>query len=124
MNGPGEVVANTAYGVGLPTTSDLRCYIEEEVVILWLPFLSEFRLRSQNEHRQRVTRACHFLFHLYNMVLFYNIKWYIDFRNLEFLPPLAAIHANIADAIGGAPTNEDIVDIAIDASIAAAHAVG
>lgn len=97
LNGLGEVVANVAYGVGFPMTSNLKCYIEEEVIVSWLPFLSRFRLQSQNEHcHLRVTHAFHFLFFLYNMVVLYDIEWYTDFRNLVFSLPLAAIPVDIA----------------------------
>lgn len=65
-----EVVANVVFGLGLPMTSDLQKYIEEDIVVPWVPFLSSLCIQSQEEHRQRVTRAYHFLFHLYNVVPF------------------------------------------------------
>lgn len=46
LGGLGEVVANVVYGLGLPTTSDLRKHIEEDAVVPWVPFLSGFHLLS------------------------------------------------------------------------------
>lgn len=48
LNGLREVVANATYGRGIPTASDLRRFIEEDVVVSWLPFLSGFHLQSQD----------------------------------------------------------------------------
>lgn len=73
LNGLREVVENVAHGGGIPTASNLRRFIEEDVDVSWLPFLSGFCLQSQDEHCQRVTRPCHFLFRIYNVVPFYDI---------------------------------------------------
>lgn len=53
----GEVVTNAVYGLGIPMASDLRRHIEEDVVVPWVPFLSEFRMLTIGEHRHRVSRA-------------------------------------------------------------------
>lgn len=50
LNELGEVVAHSAYGVGLPTTSDLQNYTEEEVVVPWLSFLNGLHLQKHDEH--------------------------------------------------------------------------
>lgn len=44
LNGTTEVVAHVAYEVGLPSASDLRRFIKEKAVVIWLLFLSEFCL--------------------------------------------------------------------------------
>lgn len=117
LGGLGEVVANVAFGLGLPMASDLQKHIEEDAVVPWVPFLSGFCIQSQEEHHQRVTRACHFMFHLYNVVPFYDIDWYTDFRNLVFPLPLFIAHV---DATIG-PADEVIPDVIFDASLPLAH---
>lgn len=44
LNSLREVVANATFGGGIPTASDLRIFIEEDMVVLWLLFLSGFHL--------------------------------------------------------------------------------
>lgn len=121
MNGLGEVVAHAAYGIGLPTTSDLRHFIEEEVIIVWLPFLSGFCLETRDQHPQRVTQALHFLFQSYNVIPFYDVDWYTDFRNPMFPPP-TMVASNDAASAAEEPVDEDEVDAVVNASIAASHA--
>lgn len=104
LNGLREVIANTTYGGGILTVSNLRRFIEEDAIILWLPFLSAFHLQLQDEHFQRVTRACHFLFRIYNVVQFYDIDWYMKFRNLVFSPPSFAPLDDV-DVVYNAPVD-------------------
>lgn len=47
------------------------------------------------EHRERVSHACHYLLRCYNIVLFYNMEWYTNFRNLVFPPPLAGLVVHV-----------------------------
>lgn len=44
LNDLEEVVVNVAFDGGIPTSSDLKRFIEEDVVIPWLSFLSGFHL--------------------------------------------------------------------------------
>lgn len=119
LNGLGEVVTHAAYGIGLPTTSDLRRFIKEEDVV-WMPFLNGFRLQTRGQHQQRVTQALHFLFQSYNVIPFYDVEWYTDFRDLVYPPPMMAM-LNDAASAAEEPMDEEEADAAVDASVAANH---
>lgn len=57
------------------------------------------------------------------MVPIYDIDWYIDFKNLVFPSPLAIALVNDVAAPGDAPIDEEIMDVVVDASIVATHAM-
>lgn len=69
-----------------------------------------------------MTHAFYFLFRGYNVVPFYNIDWYTDFKNLVFPPSLAIAPADtIAAGPTAVPDDDIVLDAAIDVSLATTH---
>lgn len=80
-----EILEVALPGVSIPSATCLRAFVDKDIVMLWLPFLSNFKTTTVEEHRERFAPVCLFLsvndvqFTFNMQVIFYYLIWYYYF---------------------------------------------